>query len=337
MTITQPWVEKYRPRNVNEVAHQEEVVQTLKKSLETANLPHLLFYGPPGTGKTSTALAIARQLYGPELMKTRVMELNASDERGINVVRQKVKAFAAASVGQPLAGYPCPPYKLLILDEADSMTQDAQNALRRTLEAYSKVTRFCFICNYVSRIIEPLASRCAKFRFRPLHKEVMFDRVQYICSKEDVQLDPGAFTLLAQVAGGDLRKAVTTLQSAVRLGGSKVSRQSILDVSGQVPPAVIQQLLESCQSTNYQQVQQQVTDIIAEGYPAQQVLLQLQAALTPGVVVAVGADVAQQLSDIQRAAICELVAEADKDLIDGADEFLQLLHVAGSAQQQFNS
>eukprot|EP00879_Flechtneria_rotunda_P011726 GHRR01012247.1.p1 GENE.GHRR01012247.1~~GHRR01012247.1.p1 ORF type:complete len:280 (+),score=47.21 GHRR01012247.1:488-1327(+) len=224
MTITQPWVEKYRPRNVNEVAHQEEVVQTLKKSLETANLPHLLFYGPPGTGKTSTALAIARQLYGPELMKTRVMELNASDERGINVVRQKVKAFAAASVGQPLAGYPCPPYKLLILDEADSMTQDAQNALRRTLEAYSKVTRFCFICNYVSRIIEPLASRCAKFRFRPLHKEVMFDRVQYICSKEDVQLDPGAFTLLAQVAGGDLRKAVTTLQSAVRLGGSKVSR-----------------------------------------------------------------------------------------------------------------
>eukprot|EP00879_Flechtneria_rotunda_P018924 GHRR01019863.1.p1 GENE.GHRR01019863.1~~GHRR01019863.1.p1 ORF type:complete len:166 (+),score=67.57 GHRR01019863.1:1358-1855(+) len=165
----------------------------------------------------------------------------------------------------------------------------------------------------------------------------MFDRVQYICSKEDVQLDPGAFTLLAQVAGGDLRKAVTTLQSAVRLGGSKVSRQSILDVSGQVPPAVIQQLLESCQSTNYQQVQQQVTDIIAEGYPAQQVLLQLQAALTPGVVVAVGADVAQQLSDIQRAAICELVAEADKDLIDGADEFLQLLHVAGSAQQQFNS
>lgn len=214
MTVAQPWVEKYRPRNVDEVAHQEEVVSTLKRSLETANLPHLLFYGPPGTGKTSTALAIARQLYGPEVMKTRVMELNASDERGINVVRQKVKAFAAAAVGAPVAGYPCPPYKLLILDEADSMTQDAQNALRRTMEQYSKVTRFCFICNYVSRIIEPLASRCAKFRFRPLHQGVMRDRIDFVCAKESVALEPDAFQLLASISGGDLRKAVTTLQSA---------------------------------------------------------------------------------------------------------------------------
>jgi replication factor C subunit 2/4 len=157
-------------------------------------------------------------------MQTRVMELNASDERGINVVRSKVKAFASGAVGQPVPGYPCPPYKLLILDEADSMTQDAQNALRRTMEAYSKVTRFCFICNYVSRIIEPLASRCAKFRFRPLHQEVMSDRLHFICGKEGVTLQQEALKLLAEVAGGDLRKAVTTLQSAVRLSGVQVSR-----------------------------------------------------------------------------------------------------------------
>uniref|UniRef100_A0A061RMG9 AAA+ ATPase domain-containing protein n=1 Tax=Tetraselmis sp. GSL018 TaxID=582737 RepID=A0A061RMG9_9CHLO len=118
----QPWVEKYRPRKIAEVAFQEDVVNTLKAALETANLPHLLFYGPPGTGKTSTALAIAHQLFGPELFKSRVMELNASDERGIGVVRNKIKGFAAQAVGPAAPGYPCPPFKLLILDEADSMT-----------------------------------------------------------------------------------------------------------------------------------------------------------------------------------------------------------------------
>ncbi|PNW81563.1 hypothetical protein CHLRE_06g251800v5 [Chlamydomonas reinhardtii] len=321
---TQPWVEKYRPKNVSEVAYQEEVVNTLTRALETANLPHLLFYGPPGTGKTSTALAIARQLYGPELMKSRVLELNASDERGIHVVREKVKAFAATAVGAPVPGYPCPPYKLLILDEADSMTQDAQNALRRTMETYSRVTRFVFICNYVSRIIEPLASRCAKFRFKPLQPAIMAGRIEHICERESVTLGPGALDTLSAVSGGDLRRAINTLQSAARLGGGHVDRATLLDVSGQVAPEVVSSLAAACRATGaagrFGALQKQVQNIIAEGYAAQQVLLQLQAELLSG---------ADGGSDLRLCGALEALAGADYSLVVGADEALQLLNVTG--------
>ncbi|PVU99238.1 hypothetical protein BB559_000904 [Furculomyces boomerangus] len=138
-----PWVEKYRPKKISDVVSQAEVVNVLHKSVETKGLPHLLFYGPPGTGKTSTILAFSRELFGPELVKSRVLELNASDERGIQVIRNKVKNFAQSVSNATVPGYPCPPFKIVVLDEADSMTADAQAALRRIMESYSKITRFC--------------------------------------------------------------------------------------------------------------------------------------------------------------------------------------------------
>jgi len=210
-----------RPRSLSDVTAQDHTITVLKRTLQSHNLPHMLFYGPPGTGKTSTVLALAKELYGPELMKTRVLELNASDERGISIVREKVKNFARTTVSTSTAQqnmeYPCPPYKIIILDEADSMTQDAQAALRRTMETYSKITRFCLICNYVTRIIEPLASRCTKFRFKPLDSENAKTRLEEIAEMEDIQLEDGVVDALIKVSDGDLRRAITYLQSAAKL------------------------------------------------------------------------------------------------------------------------
>ncbi|OJD35124.1 replication factor c subunit 2 [Diplodia corticola] len=223
----QPWVEKYRPKSLSDVNGQDHTVTVLSRTLQSSNLPHMLFYGPPGTGKTSTILALAKQLYGPDLIKTRVLELNASDERGIAIVREKVKNFARQQLSNaPPAStayrqrHPCPPFKIVILDEADSMTQDAQSALRRTMETYSRITRFCLVCNYVTRIIDPLASRCSKFRFKSLDAGSATARLGEIAACEGVVLGEGATEALVRVSEGDLRKAITFLQSAARLVGA---------------------------------------------------------------------------------------------------------------------
>ncbi|KAK4630012.1 Replication factor C subunit 2 [Fulvia fulva] len=224
-----PWVEKYRPKSLDDVTAQDHTVTVLRRTLQSANLPHMLFYGPPGTGKTSTVLALAKQLYGPDLFKSRVLELNASDERGISIVREKVKDFARMQLSNPPSGpageeykkrYPCPPYKIIVLDEADSMTQDAQSALRRTMETYSKITRFCLVCNYVTRIIDPLASRCSKFRFKSLDEGNAGRRIEDIARLEGVKMEEGVTETLLRCSEGDLRKAITFLQSAARLVGA---------------------------------------------------------------------------------------------------------------------
>ncbi|XP_068648492.1 replication factor C subunit 2 [Aristolochia californica] len=321
----QPWVEKYRPKQVKDVAHQDEVVRVLTNTLETSNCPHMLFYGPPGTGKTTTALAIAHQLFGPELYKSRVLELNASDDRGINVVRTKIKDFAAVAVGSGgrQGIYPCPPFKIIILDEADSMTEDAQNALRRTMETYSKVTRFFFICNYISRIIEPLASRCAKFRFKPLSEEIMSSRIIHICKEEGLNVDAEALTTLSSISQGDLRRAITYLQGAARLFGSSISARDLISVSGVVSPDVVMALFLVCKSGEFEMANKEVSNIIAEGYPVSQMLSQLFDVIVE----------AEDITDEQKARVCKRLAEADKCLVDGADEYFQLMDVASNTMR----
>lgn len=258
----------------------------------------MLFYGPPGTGKTSTILALAKELYGPELYKTRVLELNASDERGISIVREKVKDFARMQLSNPSAAYraqyPCPPYKIIILDEADSMTQDAQSALRRTMETYSKITRFCLVCNYVTRIIDPLASRCSKFRFKSLDQGNATRRLEDIAGLEGVKCADGVMEALIRCSEGDLRKAITFLQSAARLvGAGKVSAEdemdlddekkivtvkSVEDIAGVIPDATIQELvkaIKTSRATSYDKIAKVVTEMVADGWSATQVVTQV--------------------------------------------------------------
>ncbi|CAE7356536.1 RFC2, partial [Symbiodinium microadriaticum] len=298
-----PWVEKYRPERVEDISHQDEVTSTLKSAIAQGSIPHLMFYGPPGTGKTTTALALARELYGPELYRARTLELNASDERGIKVVREKIKTFAQGAVGQQKhSGYPCPRFKLIILDEADTMTPEAQSALRRIMEAYSKVTRFCLICNYVTRIIEPLASRCAKFRFKALSVPSMILRLQYIADTEGVKLGDGVLDALLEVSEGDMRKAVTYLQSAHDLsaGSSHISHEMVLDVSGQICADVMTPLWSAVLAGSpFDVVKKHVADIVAEGYDMTDILWKLHD------------DTIRQPSfvDTDKALICEKIAQ----------------------------
>ncbi|KAJ1658900.1 Subunit of heteropentameric Replication factor C (RF-C) [Dispira simplex] len=319
-----PWIEKYRPRTMDDITAQEEVVQVLKSCLVSQNLPHLLFYGPPGTGKTSTILALTRDMFGADLAKSRVLELNASDERGIQVVREKVKNFARSTVSQNATGKPCPPYKIVILDEADSMTADAQAALRRTMETYSKITRFCLICNYVSRIIEPLASRCAKFRFKPLPLAQSEAKLQKICKNENVTCESGVLAKVLQAAEGDLRRATMLLQSISGLHtDTPLTVNSVQEVAGIIPEDVIQALIQSWQGQSYDAIKRTVDQAVWAGYSAYQILNQIHDLVvdTP------------EWSSLQKARLAQLIGNTDKRISDGADEHLQLVNFMLQAAQ----
>jgi replication factor C subunit 2/4 len=313
----------------------------------------MLFYGPPGTGKTSTILALAKELYGPELFRSRVLELNASDERGISIVREKVKDFARQQLSNPPAGpagvayrkkYPVPPFKIIILDEADSMTQDAQSALRRTMETYSKITRFCLVCNYVTRIIDPLASRCSKFRFKSLDRDNAGNRLREIADKENVPLEDGVVEALVKCSDGDLRKAITFLQSAARLVGAlsvgtaradaddmdmddddavaKVTVRTVEEIAGVIPENIINLLFSAMRARNpgavYDSLSKAVEDLTADGWSGTQVAAQLYDKVLFD----------ETVSDAQKSKSVMVFSETDKRLVDGVDEQLAILDLS---------
>jgi replication factor C subunit 2/4 len=285
--------------------------------LETGNLPHLLFYGPPGTGKTSSILAMAMELYGRRKYKDRVTELNASDERGINVVRNKIVTFAKTSIGTKDPRYPCPPYKIIILDEADAMTTEAQSALRKTMEDNSHITRFCFICNYINQIIEPIKSRCVKIRFKPLSDQCMNERLNQIALNEGMTVSGEAISGITKICDGDLRKGIMFLQNLCYVT-KIVTLDEVYMIAGYVPDELVNHIRKVCiedENVDMTILTEAARDFRAAAYPIHNIINQLQQVIVYD----------NLLSDKQKSIILMHFAKTEKRLIDGSDEYLQLL------------
>lgn len=313
-----PWIEKYRPRILNDIIYQTDVINMLKTVVTTKDLPHLLLYGPPGTGKTSTILALARELFGPKIMYERIIELNASDDRGIGAVRNKIKVFAKTAVGCSDSNYPCPSYKIIILDEADAMTFEAQSALRKTMETYSHVTRFCFICNYVTEIISPIVSRCSKLYFKPLDQQYMIDQLTKIAQKEKLKPSPRIIQKIAQLSYGDMRKAIMTLQSSYYTlkYKKKITLYDIYWNAGVTPKKIIDQII-FYSSRKIKDAVQCAEWIYRNGFSIYNVIVQISLQLSEN----------ETINDVAKSRIILHISEVERRINEGANEYLQLLNV----------
>jgi len=302
------WTEKYRPRTLNDVVNQKEIVERLKKFISEKNMPHLLFAGSPGTGKTTIALALVHDLFG-ENFRDYFLELNASDERGIDVIRNKVKDFARTLPGKDV------PFKVILLDEADNMTSDAQQALRRTMELFTSTTRFVLACNYLSKVIEPIQSRTALFRFYPLKKEDVVARLEFIAKQEKVSYDQDGLDAIYDVTMGDMRKSINLLQASSAYG--KVSVESVYKVLGLAKPKEILEMLNASLQGDFNTARSKLRELLVTyGLSGEDIIKQMHKELVGNNLL--------KIPEELRVIIADYLGEAEFRLVEGADDDIQL-------------
>jgi replication factor C subunit 2/4 len=308
------WVEKYRPLKLDDISAQTEVIQSLKKVLKTKNLPHLLFFGPSGCGKTSTILALSKELFGEKLYYDRVIELNASDERGINIIRDKIKKYAKKAINP---NENAPPWKIIILDEADNMTSDSQFALRRIMEEYSKLTRFCIICNYHNKIIDPINSRCALFRFKPIKQNDIFNKLKDISQKENLIISDDFLNQIIKYSRGDLRKAINFLQKCQNQYGNILKQEILNEISGIIPIDKFNELIDAIISKNSKIIDKVIMDLVNAGYSLVNQIIFFDNYIKNS----------NHASNIKSLLSLKLT-EIDNNLLKGGDEYIEFMRLA---------
>jgi replication factor C small subunit len=303
------WVEKYRPRTLADMVGQEAIVPLLQAYARRRSLPHLLFAGPPGTGKTTAALALAHDLYGEE-WRQNFLELNSSDERGIDTVRTKIKGYASTS-GMGEVGF-----KLLFLDEADNLTSEAQASLRRLMERYSQGCRFILSCNYSSRVIDPIQSRCAVFRFRSYSPSEVRLALERIAKSEGSTVEPVAYDRILEASAGDLRRAVNLLQLAATYA-NPVTEATVKDVATTPFRDDIRQMIEIAIQGRFDEARQQLYRLFAErGASGEDILRSIHTFLPDLPETTIGR--------VEKLRLLDYLGEIDFRLSEGASERIQL-------------